>query len=193
MRTKVSTPASMYKEDDDIIVRCAEVMDAQLIVDFYLENKAHLQHWEPKRETAFYTHSGWTQRLLGLLELQKRGMGFYIIILSKTTGTMLGSISISQLCRFPLHGCNIGYALDEHSQGQGIMSRSVKFVVDYLFTIHNLHRISAAYMPHNKKSESVLTKLGFEKEGFLKNYLLINDEWQDHILTSLINPNFQYQ
>jgi len=33
-----------------------------------------------------------------------------------------------------------------------------------------------------------LEKLGFEKEGFARRYLCINGKWEDHILTSLVNP-----
>ncbi|MDG2718812.1 30S ribosomal protein S5 alanine N-acetyltransferase, partial [Vibrio parahaemolyticus] len=52
-------------------------------------------------------------------------------------------------------------------------------------------RIQAGYMPHNKRSEAVLEHVGFNREGYAKDYLLINGEWQDHVLTSLINPNWQ--
>jgi ribosomal-protein-alanine N-acetyltransferase len=33
-----------------------------------------------------------------------------------------------------------------------------------------------------------LHSLGFEKEGYAKSYLQINGRWQDHVLTSLLNP-----
>lgn len=45
----------------------------------------------------------------------------------------------------------------------------------------------ANYIPSNIRSENVLQKLGFEKEGYAKKYLKINGLWQDHILTSLVN------
>ncbi len=54
-----------------------------------------------------------------------------------------------------------------------------------------MHRIAASYMPHNKRSEAVLKHMGFEREGFAKDYLLINGKWEDHILTALHNPNWK--
>lgn len=32
------------------------------------------------------------------------------------------------------------------------------------------------------------TALGFEKEGYGKDYLLIDGQWSDHVLTALITP-----
>jgi len=62
---------------------------------------------------------------------------------------------------------------------------------DYVFQDLNFHRVMAHYMPHNQRSGNVLKRLGFVVEGYARDYLLINGKWQDHILTSLINPNWQ--
>lgn len=70
------------------------------------------------------------------------------------------------------------------------MRRALTAVTEWMFIDKHFHRIMAAYMPHNNKSGSVLTAVGFEHEGLAKDYLLINGQWQDHILTSLINPNW---
>jgi ribosomal-protein-alanine N-acetyltransferase len=49
----------------------------------------------------------------------------------------------------------------------------------------------ANYMPHNERSKNVLKRLGFVQEGYAKEYLLINGQWQDHILTSITNPQWK--
>jgi ribosomal-protein-alanine N-acetyltransferase len=71
------------------------------------------------------------------------------------------------------------------------MSRALKLAVRYMFSIQNIHRIMASYMPRNQRSEAVLNRLGFKREGFAKDYLLIDGKWEDHNLTSLINPNWK--
>ncbi|TND51068.1 30S ribosomal protein S5 alanine N-acetyltransferase, partial [Aeromonas dhakensis] len=35
---------------------------------------------------------------------------------------------------------------------------------------------------------ALLERLGFEREGYAKEYLMINGRWEDHILTSRLNP-----
>ena len=58
---------------------------------------------------------------------------------------------------------------------------------DYMFEEENLHRIMPNYVPSNKRSEKLLTKLGFVREGLAKDYLFINGKWENHILTALVN------
>jgi ribosomal-protein-alanine N-acetyltransferase len=47
----------------------------------------------------------------------------------------------------------------------------------------------ACHMPSNLRSSALLGKLGFEREGFARSYLLINGAWEDMVLTSLINAD----
>ncbi len=188
---RVSTPTQAYEVDEDIVIRTAEPTDGKLISDYFIANRAHLKPWEPKREDAFYSEAGWTQRLVKLNELHRMGLGYYLIILDKETNEMLGTVSFSNVSRFPFHACNLGYSLARSAQGRGVMTRAVKMAVNYMFKIQNMHRIMASYMPRNKRSESVLERAGFVKEGFAEKYLLIDGQWEDHNLTSIVNPHWK--
>lgn len=187
----VSTASQVYKSDDNILLRTAEPQDAEMIVDYFTTNRQYLKPWEPRREESFYTLDSWSKKLIKLSELHKLGLGYYLLILDKSSNTMCGTISFSNLSRFPFHACTVGYSVAEGLQGQGIMSRALKMAVDYMFSVQNMHRIAAGYMPHNERSATVLAKLGFRKEGYAKDYLLIDGKWQDHILTALTNPNWK--
>lgn len=188
---RVSTPVQVFEQDDDIILRTAEPTDGKLISDYFIANRDFLREWEPKREDAFFSEAGWTQRLIKLNELHRMGLGYYLIILDSNSGEMLGTISFSNISRFPFHACNVGYSLSQTAQGRGVMTRALRMAVDYMFNIQNLHRIMAGYMPRNKRSESVLKRLEFTQEGLAKDYLLINGKWEDHVLTSLTNANWK--
>lgn len=188
---RVNSHQSVYEDDGDFILRTAEVDDAERISQYFNRNRAHLKAWEPKREEAFFTVTGWAQKLIKLKELHSLGLGYYLILTDPAGDKVIGTVSFSNLSRFPCYTCTVGYSLDESSQGKGIMSRALKFAVDYMFNYQSMHRINAAYMPNNARSASVLKKNGFEKEGFAKQYLLINGQWQDHILTSCINSKWK--
>ncbi|NOI13147.1 ribosomal protein S5-alanine N-acetyltransferase [Vibrio hepatarius] len=188
---RVSTPVQVFEQDDDIILRTAEPTDGKLISDYFIANRDFLREWEPKREDAFFSETGWTQRLIKLNELHRMGLGYYLIILDSDSGEMLGTISFSNISRFPFHACNVGYSLSQTAQGRGVMTRALRMAVEYMFDIQNLHRIMAGYMPRNKRSESVLKRLEFTQEGLAKDYLLINGKWEDHVLTSLTNANWK--
>ncbi len=61
--------------------------------------------------------------------------------------------------------------------------------INYAFEELKLHRIMANYIVENDRSGRLLASLGFETEGVAKSYLKINGRWQDHQLTSKLNPN----
>lgn len=186
----VSTPLQVYEADKDIVLRTAEPTDAYMISQYFIANRVHLKPWEPAREEEFFTVAGWTQRLIKLNDLHRLALGYYLLIIDRNNGQMLGTISFSSLTRFPVHACHVGYSLADTAQGQGVMSRALTMALNYMFSVQNMHRIMASYMPHNLRSESVLERLGFEREGYAKQYLLINGEWRDHVLTALINPDW---
>lgn len=186
-----SSSIAVHKLDGDLLLRTAEIGDADMIAEYFQANREYLKPFEPKREEAFFSVNGWLQKLIKLNELHRMGLGYYCLLVRASSGEMLGTISFSNLSRFPFYSCNVGYSLAEKAQGHGYMRRGLTMACDYMFNVQKLHRIQAGYMPHNKRSESVLEHVGFNREGYAKDYLLINGEWQDHVLTSLINPNWR--
>lgn len=189
MDTKYAS-GRVHKSDGALIVRTAEFDDAARIAAYFRHNRLYLKPWEPEREEAFFTEQGWQQRLIKLNELHKMALGYYLLIIDAESNEMLGTISFSNLCRFPFHACNVGYSLAEQAQGKRIMTRALTMACDYMFKEQNIHRVMAAYMPHNRRSEAVLRRLGFQYEGQAKDYLLIDGDWQDHNLMSLVNPDW---
>jgi ribosomal-protein-alanine N-acetyltransferase len=181
----------IYNMDGDVVIRSARIDDAKMIAQYFRDNRTHLEPWEPHREEEFYTEQGWAQRLIKLRELQQMALGYYLLVLDMQANEMVGTVSFSQIARFPIHNCYVGYSLAEHAQGKGMMTRALRMACQYMFEVQNIHRISASYMPVNARSEAVLKRLGFQYEGELKDYLLINGQWEDHYLTSLINPDWR--
>jgi ribosomal-protein-alanine N-acetyltransferase len=181
----------VYECHGDLVVRTARPTDAELIAGYFIANREHLKPWEPVRDDLFYTPNAWFQRLIKLRELHTHALGYYLILLDKPTGTMIGTVSFSQLTRFPFYACTVGYSLAQEWQGRGVMPIALKIACRFMFDQQNMHRIMAAYMPRNVRSASVLNKLGFVHEGVAAKYLLIDGVWEDHNLTSLINPNWR--
>ncbi len=176
---------------DHYQVRLIKSSDAVMIANYFMRNRHHLEPWEPKRTNAFFTAEGWKQRLLQLVELHKHNLAFYFVIFDNQEKRIIGTVSYSNITRFPFYATNVGYSLDENEQGNGIMQRAVEKTIHWMFTVQNLHRIMAAYIPRNNKSGNVLSKLGFVKEGEAKAYLYINGGWEDHILTSKTNEHWK--
>ena len=62
----------------------------------------------------------------------------------------------------------IGYRLDDRFWGRGIATKTVKAMTDYLFNDIGINRIQAFVMPENIKSQNVLQRNSFAKEGIIR-------------------------
>ena len=80
--------------------------------------------------------------------------------------------------RDDLHKVSIGYRFAERFWGQGIATRAVTLVVDYLYSQTNIEIICADTMVSNGASARVL-----EKSGFIGTAKGVGEEWGYEYLT----------
>lgn len=106
-------------------------------------------------------------------------------------GDPILDIGLSNVIRGVFQAAHLGYRTDRDHQGQGYMTEALAAVVEHAFDRLNLHRLMANYQPWNKASGRILEKLGFVEEGLAKDYLFINGAWRDHVLTALVNDQWQ--
>ena len=104
------------------------------------------------------------------------------------SGPVVGVINLSQIVRGGFQAGIVGYSLDAGEQGRGLMCEGLLALIEYAFLDLGLHRVMANYRPENERSARVLERLGFEREGYAKEYLYIDGAWRDHVLTSLVRP-----
>ncbi|HET7899385.1 MAG TPA: GNAT family protein, partial [Flavisolibacter sp.] len=86
------------------------------------------------------------------------------------------------------HRAEIGYMLEPHLQGKGLMSEALPAVVRYGFTSLQLHSIEARIDPRNKASEALLKKTGFVQEALFKENYRLNEGFADTAVFSLLTP-----
>ncbi len=162
--------------------------DAPAVAAYRIRNRAHLAPWEPKREEAYYTVERTAETLGKSYETFLAGTGYSFAVTLRDSGDLIGLCSFSNIVRGAFQACHLGYSLDAAHEGKGLMFEALSAAIAWMFNEAGLHRIMANHLPHNQRSEAVLRRLGFEREGYAKSYLLIDGVWQDHVLNSLINP-----
>ena len=81
----------------------------------------------------------------------------------------------------------IGYFLSTKAQGQGIMTKTVKVLINVAFSRLHLHKISFEIAASNQKSLAIAKRLGFVYEATLKEQMLISGKYQDEIIYSVFN------
>ena len=79
-------------------------------------------------------------------------------------GQIIGSISVVD-CREDIARATIGYCIGRKWWHKGIMSETLKAVMDYLFDEIGFNRIEACHDPNNPNSGKVMAKCGMKYEG----------------------------
>lgn len=86
----------------------------------------------------------------------------------------------------------VGYEINPKYWRRGYMIEALVEVLNYGFTELELNRIEAVVYPENLPSQESLLRLGFEKEGLLKEYMIFRDKPQDLLIYSLFAEDFDY-
>ena len=157
-----------------------------ILANFYAVNEAHFRKWSPAVTRGHHSIESWKRRLEEReIEFENR-VSAHFIGTDETESYIIGACSLSNIVRGIFQACHMGYSVSKRYEGSGNMKRIVMHVIDYAFNDFNLHRIMANHMPDNMRSAGLLKGLGFEEEGYAREYLLINGKWEDHVLNSLL-------
>lgn len=85
----------------------------------------------------------------------------------------------------------IGYSLNEKYRGKGYMLEALKSVIDHGFNEMKLNRIEAFIKPDNAPSKRIIEKLGFKKEGVLREHYKSENQIHDSVVYSLLRSEFE--
>ncbi|RUT00164.1 ribosomal-protein-serine acetyltransferase [Dulcicalothrix desertica PCC 7102] len=87
---------------------------------------------------------------------------------------------------------SIAYFVSQEFQNQGIITQSAKALIKYAFTQLKLHRIELRCVTTNQPSISVAKKLGFIREGELRDAEYLNGYFVNHYIYSLLSQECLY-
>jgi len=174
------------------VLRFAEPDDVPTVIIYYIANRVHLAPFEPIRAEDFYTEDYWRKEIKARLDAFKTDQSLKLFLFEKEHPKLIiGSINFANFVRGVFQSCTLGYSVAAVFEGKGYMTEALNVAISYVFSELNMHRIVAAYLIQNQRSGLLLKRLGFVVEGYARDYLMINGQWQDHILTSLINHRWQ--
>lgn len=94
---------------------------------------------------------------------------------------------LSEQCR----RAEIGYGLASAAWGRGYMHEALVALLDYGFSALSLNRVEADIDPRNKASARSLARLGFRKEGHLRERWIVAGEVSDSELYGLLLKDWQ--
>ena len=80
----------------------------------------------------------------------------------------------------------VGYYAFAPLAGDGYMTEGFSLALDYAFRNLALHRVEANVQPANRRSLALVTRVGFEREGYSRRYVKIGGRWRDHVRFALL-------
>ena len=166
---------------DNCYLRLLEEADAQELYDLIDANRDHLARWMPW--AASQTPEG-TLEFIGATRRQLADNdGFQTVIVRD--GRIIGVCGFHAV-NWQHRSTSIGYWLDEREQGQGIMTRSVRALVDHALGEWNLHRVEIRAAPENRRSRAIPERLGFTQEGVLKEAERVGERYLDSVVYGFV-------
>ena len=100
-------------------------------------------------------------------------------------GRIIGTVTLARIDARNKRA-ELGFALGAAHQGAGYATEAVRLALDYAFGELGLNRIEADTDPRNTASIALLTRVGFEREGYMPQRWLIDEEWCDTVFFGLL-------
>ena len=166
-----------HLESDEITLR--RIVDSDLDKLFEIYSNDKLFQYSP---VMLKKNKDTVANMIGHFErdFQKRKTIFLGICLNKEPENMVGVAEIFDYVQ-DVNMITIGYRLNDRFWGQGIATKAVKAMKDYLFSELGINRIQAFVMPENIKSQSVLMRNQFTREGTIRQGYV----WKGHGVVDL--------
>jgi ribosomal-protein-alanine N-acetyltransferase len=151
-------------------------------------SKDHLQPFEPTWPDDDLTRSAFRRRLAIYEQEMEKGTAYPLLIFRSSDLALVGGITLSQIRRGVAQTGTLGYWIGQPFTGRGFASAAVAATMTFAFERLALHRVEAACLPDNLRSQRVLEKQRFVREGLASSYLKINGIWRDHLLYGRVAP-----
>jgi ribosomal-protein-serine acetyltransferase len=168
--------------DNEIVLRLLESRHAEEGFALVEANRGYLREWfgwVDSVRTVEDTRDNITKALLRLAD----GNGFEMGIWYQ--GRMVGRLGL-HLIDWTNRRTSMGYWLAQACQGKGIMTRSCRALVDYVFSDLRLNRMEISCAVGNRKSRAIPERLGFVDEGVTRDAEWLGDRFVDQVTYGML-------
>jgi [ribosomal protein S5]-alanine N-acetyltransferase len=128
--------------------------------------------------------------LVDIREYFRRRKLFQWGIARKTDDRIIGTCTLFHIDKGNRRA-ELGYALGREHWGRGYMQEALTALLSFCFVELNMHRMEADVDPNNVSSVRTLERLGFQREGYLRERWLVGGGVQDTLFYGLLRREWQ--
>lgn len=173
-----------------VYLRAPERMDWEAWASLRGRSRNFLEPWEPSWPADALSRLSFRSRIARYAE-DWRGDQAYNFFIFSHDDALVGGIGLSNVRRGVSETASLGYWVGEPFARQGFMTAALPLVLGFSFDRVRLHRVEAACLPTNVPSRALLTRIGFQQEGYARQYLCIAGKWQDHLLFAILREDWR--
>jgi ribosomal-protein-serine acetyltransferase len=179
--------STTIKIDDDISLELIDYHHAESLYELVKANRTYLRVWLPWvdymrtiDDFRRYINNS-KQRHASLVETG------YVIMANNAMIGRIGLYNIDQHNR----NASIGYWVDQQWQGKGVITNACRALIRYAFKNLALNRIEIRCGIGNYKSQAIPERLGFKKEGVIRQAEFVNNRFIDLYVYSLLKDEWK--
>jgi ribosomal-protein-serine acetyltransferase len=173
--------------DDEVKLKLLDTIHADQLFKLIISSYPYLKQWLP-----WVDGTKSAEDAKSFIEMTKKQFasnnGFQAGIWYK--GNIAGVIGFHGM-NWANRSTSIGYWLGERYQGSGIITKSCKAFIEYALNELNLNRIEIRCAEKNFKSRAIPERLGFVKEGMIREAEWLYDHYVDHVVYGVLAREWQ--
>jgi len=128
----------------------------------------------------------WLKRMNGI---QATGLALQFVVVSRGTGAAIGTCLLFRYEEGSARA-ELGYVLGRAHWGQGLMQEALVALLGCAFGSMGLRRLEAEVDTRNESSARLLQRLGFKKEGLLRQRWVAKGEAKDVEMFGLLRDEW---
>lgn len=168
-----------------IMLRAIEPSDIDLI--YLWENDCEI--WEVSNTLVPFSRYTLEQYILSAASSDIYSAKQLRLMIDLQENDTLKTIGTIDLFDFDPHNsrAGIGILIDEKERGKGYAGQALEKLIDYAFNTLQIHQLYCNINQKNKRSLDLFQNAGFKLVGIKKEWLRIENAFEDECLLQLIN------